>query len=174
LAEYLGVDLSKISNELDKLMINIAKGSEISSELIERSIGISKDFNVFELQTALAKRDYLKANRIVNYFGANPKSNPLVLTLAALNSWFNKIITYHVYKGKPGVNLASMMGVNPFFMKDFDIAARYYSREHAIAVIALLHEYDLRSKGVNNLNTTEHDLLKEMVYKIMHPAVIPA
>lgn len=174
LAEYLGVDLSKVSNELDKLMINIAAGSDITAELIERSIGISKDFNVFELQEALAKRDFLKANRIVNYFGANPKTNPLVLTLAALNSYFTKIITYHVYKGKPGINLAVMLGVNPFFMKDYDIAARNYSLDATIKIIGLLHEYDLRSKGVNNLNTTEVDLLKEMVYKILHPDLLPA
>ncbi len=171
LAEYLGTDLSKVANELDKLMINIPKGAEIDSTLIEKNIGISKDFNVFELQTAISKKELLKVNRIINYFGANPKSNPFVLTVSTLNSFFNKIISYHVFKGKPGVNLAGALGVNPYFMKDYDIAARNFPLPVAIQVISLLHEYDLRSKGVNNLNTSENDLLKELVYKIMHPQV---
>jgi len=174
LGEYLGVDLSKVANELDKLMINVAQGSEITSALIEKSIGISKDFNVFELQIAIASRDFLKANRIVNYFGANPKSNPIVMTLATLNSFFTKIISYHVFKGKPGVNLAASVGVLPYFLKDYELAARTFSLEASINVIGLLHDYDLRSKGVNNLNTTEADLLKEMIYKILHPVAVPA
>jgi DNA polymerase-3 subunit delta len=155
-------------------MINLAEGSVIDSTLIETNIGISKDFNVFQLQEAIAKRDFLKASRIVNYFGANPKSNPLILTLATLNSYFTKIISYHTYKGKPGVNLATVLGVNPYFLKDYDLAARNYPLSVAIHAIALLHEYDLRSKGVNNLSTSEFDLLKELIYKIMHPATVTA
>ena len=169
LGEYLGADLSKVANELDKLVIGLSAGSEISSASIESNIGISKDFNVFELQTALAKKDFLKANRIINYFGSNPKNNPMVLTLSTLNGYFNKIISYHVFKGKPGVNMASALGINPYFVRDYDLAARSYSLTDAIHIIGLLHEYDLRSKGVNNLNTPEKDLLKELVYKIMHP-----
>lgn len=174
LSEYLGTDLSKVSNELDKLMINIPKGAEIDSVLIEKNIGISKDFNVFELQNAISKRDYLKVNRIINYFGANQKNNPMVLTISTLNAFFNKVIAYHIFKGKPGVNLAGALGVNPYFMKDYDIAARNFPLSAAIQVISLLHEYDLRSKGVNNLNTSENDLLKELVYKIMHPQAVLA
>jgi len=174
LSEYLGTDLSKVSNELDKLMINIPKGAEIDSVLIEKNIGISKDFNVFELQNAISKRDYLKVNRIINYFGANQKNNPMVLTISTLNAFFNKVIAYHIFKGKPGVNLAAALGVNPYFMRDYDIAARNFPLAAAIQVISLLHEYDLRSKGVNNLNTSENDLLKELVYKMMHPQAVLA
>lgn len=171
LAEYLGADLSKVSNELDKLMIGLKPGSEINAASIESNIGISKDFNVFELQNAISKKDFQKVNRIINYFGSNPKNNPFVLTLSTLNGYFNKIISYHVFKGKPGVNLASAIGINPFFMRDLDMAARSFSLSDAMYAISLLHEYDLRSKGVNNLSTTENELLKELIYKLMHPRV---
>jgi len=174
LAEYLGADLSKVSNELDKLMIGLKSGAEINAAAIESNIGISKDFNVFELQKAISKKDFHKVNMIINYFGSNPKSNPFVLTLSTLNGYFNKIISYHVFKGKPGVNLASAMGVNPYFIRDYDTAARSFSLNDAVYAISLLHEYDLRSKGVNNLSTTENELLKELVYKIMHPGVVTA
>lgn len=173
LAEYLGADLSKVSNELDKLMIGLKDGEEINAKSIERNIGISKDFNVFELQNAISKKDFQQVNRIINYFGSNPKNNPFVLTLSTLNGYFNKIISYHVYKGKPGVNLASAIGVNPYFMKDYDQAARSFPMPYAINAIALLHEYDLRLKGVNNLSTSENELLKELVYKLMHQDTVP-
>jgi len=171
LAEYLGNDLAKVSNELDKLMIGLPTGSELNAALIEKNIGISKDFNVFELQSAMSQRDFKKVNRIISYFGANPKNNPLVLTLSTLNGYFNKIISYHVFKGKPGVNLSAALGINPYFMKDYDAAARSFSLKDSIHAISVLHEYDLRSKGVNNLNTTDNELLKELMYKIMHPSV---
>lgn len=171
LAEYLGTDLSKISNELDKLMINVNKGSAIDADLIERNIGISKDYNVFELQTALSRRDPVRVNRIINYFGANPKNNPLVVTLSTLHTFFTKIISYHVYKGKAGVNVAAALGVHPFFLKDYELAARTFTLPHARHVISLLHEYDLRSKGVNNQSANDHELLREMIFRIMHPGV---
>lgn len=172
LAEYLGTDLSKVSNELDKLMIGLKQGGEINAAAIESNIGISKDFNVFELQKAISAKDFQKVNRIINYFGSNPKSNPFVLTLSTLNGYFNKIISYHVYKGKPGINMAGILGVSPYFVRDYDQAARTFTIKDAVAAISLLHEYDLRSKGVNNLSTSENELLKELVYKIMHPGVL--
>jgi DNA polymerase III subunit delta len=172
LAEYLGADLSRVSNELDKLMINIGKDAEIDMQLIERNIGISKDFNVFELQKAMAKRDFLKVSRIINYFGANQKNNPLVLTISTLNAWFTKIITFHVYRKKPGVNMSAVMGVNSFFLRDYEQAANTFPLAASKYAISLLHEYDLRSKGVNNLSANENDLLKELVYKIMHPSAV--
>lgn len=171
LAEYLGTDLSKISNELDKLIINVSKGAAIDAELIERNIGISKEYNVFELQNALARRDPLRINRIINYFGANPKNNPLVVTLSTLHTFFTKIISYHVYKGKQGVNVATALGVHPFFLKDYETAARTFSLSMARRAIGLLHEYDLRSKGVDNQSAGDHELLREMVFRIMHPEV---
>jgi len=174
LTEYLGVDLSKITNELDKVMIGMTKGGEISPEIIEREIGISKDFNVFELQTALANRDVVKANRIINYFGANSKANPLVLTIGALASYFHKVITYHAFRDKPGVNLASALKVNPYFMREYELAARNYPLSTCIRIIGWLHECDLKSKGVGNRHTDDHDLLRELVFKILHPQSVPA
>lgn len=171
LAEYLGTDLSKISNELDKLMINVSSGSAIDADLIERNIGISKEYNVFELQNALVRRDPVRVNRIINYFGANQKNNPLVVTLSTLHTFFTKIISYHVYKGKQGVNVAAALGVHPFFLKDYESAARTFSIANARRAIGLLHEYDLRSKGVNNLSTGDHELLREMIFLVMHPGV---
>ncbi len=174
LGDYLGTELSKVSNELDKLMINVPAGTMLNTEMIEKSIGISKDFNVFELQKALVKKDFLKINRIVNYFGANPKSNPMVLTLSTLHAFFTKIITYHVYKGKPGVNMSSVLGINSFFLRDYEQAARTFSVKSAIRAIEILHEYDLRSKGVNNLSADEHELLQEMIFRMMHHEPVTA
>ena len=173
LNEYLGNDLSKISNELDKLLINLEKGTEISGEIIEQGIGISKDFNVFELQTALAKKDILKANRIVNYFGANPRSNPFVLTIGTLHSFFNKIITYHALKNVPGINLATALKVHPFFMKEYEMAARNYSLESCIWITGWLHQFDLMSKGVGNRSADSNELLRELVFRILHPQSVP-
>jgi DNA polymerase-3 subunit delta len=172
IAEYLGTELSKVSNELDKLMIGLKAGSEITPSQIEAGIGISKDYNVFELQDAMGKRDTLKVARIISYFGANPKNNPLVMILPALANYFTKIITVHAYRGKQGANLAGLLGVNPFFVKDYEAAARNYPLDTAIEAISLIHEYDLRSKGVNNASAGDNDLLKEMVFRIMNSHVL--
>lgn len=172
ISEYLGTDLSRVSNELDKLMISLKTGSEISPSQIESGIGISKDYNVFELQDAMGRRDSLKVARIIRYFGANPKNNPLVMILPALANYFTKIITVHAYRGKAGANLSVLLGVNPYFVKDYEIAARNYPLDAAIAAISLIHEYDLKSKGVNNAGTGDNDLLKEMVFRIMNSHVL--
>ncbi len=171
IAEYLGNDLSRISNEIDKLIIAKQAGSEITFTQIEQGIGISKDYNVFELQEAIGKRDVYKIAKIISYFGSNPKSNPMVMTLTSLSSYFTKIITLHACRGKANINLASAMGVNPYFVKDYEIAARNYSLDDAITAISIIHEYDLRSKGVNNFSTNENDLLKELIFRIMNPRV---
>jgi DNA polymerase-3 subunit delta len=169
LAEYLGTDLSKVVNELEKIMINVNRDTEINSTHIEKNIGISKDFNVFELQNALGVKNTLKIFQIVNYLGKNSKNNPLVVVLSTLFQFFNKIITYHVFKGKPGVNLSAALGVHPFFLKDYETAARNFSAGHAIYAIGLIHEFDLKLKGVQSVGVSEHDLLREMIYKILHP-----
>lgn len=174
LGEYLGVELSKVSNELDKLMIGRKPGTVLDSDLIEKNIGISKDFNVFELQKAFTKKDVFKANMIVDYFGKNPKNNPMVLTLATLNSFFTKIISVHVYKNKPGVNLAQNLGVHPFFLKDYEMAARTFSIDHCIKIISWIQECDLKSKGMGNSSATDHETLQELVFKILHPSAVEA
>ncbi len=168
LSEYLGVDLTKITNEIDKLLLNLKPGDEISTQLIEDNIGISKDFNIFELHTALGRRNILKANRIVNYFTANPKNNPMVLTIPQLYSYFMKIMTYHALNDRSRNSVASALGVNPYFVPEYESAAKSYSQQQTVQIISYLREYDLKSKGVNNGSTDEGSLLKELVYKILH------
>lgn len=168
LKEYLGNDLGKIANELDKLMINIPAGSEITPDHIQNNIGISKDYNTFELNDALAKRDVLKANRIVNYFAANAKDHPFPMTIAALFSYFVKVLQYHYLADKSRESAARALGVNPFFLNDYIDASRNYPPVKIKTIIAVLREYDLRFKGVDNFSAEEGALLKEMVYKILH------
>ena len=167
LSEYLGNDLSKIANELEKLMLNVAPGQEITLDLIHNNIGISKEYNVFELQTALGKKDVLKVNRIINYFEANPKSNPIVLMLGNLNNYFSKVLAYHYVKDKSQQNLARELGVNPYFVKDYEMAARNYNYGKTMEIIAYLREYDLKSKGVES-TADDGALMKELMFKILH------
>jgi DNA polymerase-3 subunit delta len=167
LSEYLGNDLSKVANELEKLMLNVSKTQEIGTKEVQDNIGISKEYNVFELQNALARRDFFKANQIVNYFEANPKANPIVLVMGNLSSYFTKILKYHYVTDKS--QLAKELGVNPFFVKDYDLAARTFSLGKTFEIISLLREYDMKSKGVDSTGHTEAgELMKELVYKIIH------
>ena len=168
LAEYLGTELSRIVNELDKLMINLPQGSEITADDIQKNIGISKDYNVFELQGALAKKDVLKANRIINYFAANSKEHPLVVTVGSLYNYFSKVLIYHSLADKSKNNAAAAMGVNPFFVADYERTARNYGAGKLKSVFSLLREYDLKSKGYGSASAGEGDLMKEMVFKILH------
>lgn len=168
LTEYLGADLGKISNELDKLMINLPAGTEITPDHIQQNIGISKDYNTFELNDALGKRDILKANRIINYFGSNIKEHPIPVTIAALYGYYVKIMQYHFLQDKSKESVSRALGVNPFFVQDYISAAKNYSAGQVKGVISVLREFDLRSKGVDNSSAGEAELLKEMVYKILH------
>ncbi len=166
LTEYLGNNLQNISNELNKLILNVEKNKEIVLADIEKNIGISRDYNVFELQNALGKKDIIKANKIVNYFRTNPKSNPFIMTIGSLGSYFGKIYMSHYIKDDS--EYRSVLGVNPYFIKDYKEANRNYNITKTEQVLSLLHEYDLRSKGINNANINEGELLRELVYKILH------
>ncbi|MEO6148518.1 MAG: DNA polymerase III subunit delta [Mucilaginibacter sp.] len=165
LAEYLGNDLSKIANELEKLMLNVEPGQEITLKHVQDNIGISKEYNVFELQAALTRRDVLKANQIINYFEANPKANPIVLVFGNLNNFFSKVLLYHYVKDKS--QAAKELGVNPYFLKDYEHAARTYNYAKTMQVIGLLREYDLKSKGVES-TLGAGELMKELMFKILH------
>lgn len=169
LTEYLGTDLHKIVNELDKLLINLPAGKQIiTNELIEKNIGISKDYNNFEMQKAVGEKNILKANMIVHYFADNPKDNPINLTIASLFSFFTKVLTYHYLPDKSKNNVASVLKINPFFVKDYESAAAKYNKTKSVEIIGLLRVYDLKSKGFGNLSSEPGDLLKELVYKILH------
>ncbi|HLG02573.1 MAG TPA: DNA polymerase III subunit delta [Bacteroidia bacterium] len=168
LAEYLGNDLGKIVNELEKLMISLPPGTEITTDHIQQNIGISKDFNVFELNDALTKKDVVKANRIVNYFAANSKDHPMQMTLGALYSFFSKVLQVHFVSDKSKDNLARSLGVSPYFVQDYIVAGRNYPAAKLKAVFGYLREYDLKGKGVENESTEPGELLKELVWKILH------
>ncbi len=172
LSEFLGNDLSKTANELDKLMINIGKGSEITPELIEKYIGISKDYNIFELQDAIGRKDVLKANEIVTYFAANPKACPMPVALSVLYMFYNRLMSFHAIRktsrGLSRSEMASRMGMNPYFLTGIESAARIYDPQSVLKAISILHEYDLRSKGVGNTSADHGELLREMMYKLLH------
>jgi DNA polymerase-3 subunit delta len=169
LTEYLGTDLHKIVNELGKLIINLPSGKQvITTSLIESNIGISKDYNNFELQKAVGEKDILKANMIIRYFANNPKDNPVTLSLSSLFSFFSKLLIYHHIADKSKNNVASVLKVNPYFVKDYESSAIKYNASKTIHIISLLRTYDLRSKGFEDPGTEPGDLLKELVYKIMH------
>lgn len=169
LTEYLGTDLHKIVNELDKLIITLPEGKPvITTSLIEKNIGISKDYNNFELQKAIGERDILKANMIVHYFASNPKENPIMLTIASLFGYFSKLLSYHYITDKSKNNVAAALKVNPFFVKDYESSAMKYNVSKTVQIIGLLRTYDLRSKGFGDPGTDQGDLLKELVYKILH------
>lgn len=167
LSEYLGTELSKIVNELNKLMLNVPKEREIVVADIEQNIGISKDFNVFELNIALAKRNAFKAYQIIDYFAANPKSNPLVLVLGTIAGYFTKVLKYHYIIDKS--TAAKELGVHPFFMKEYELAARNYNRRKTFTIIEALKDADLKSKGMNvGGNTSTKDILTELIFTILN------
>ena len=169
LVEFLGSDLSKVANELDKLTISMGDGERmVTAALIERNIGISKDYNNFELQNALGARDVLKANRIINYFADNEKNHPVTLTINILYTFFSRVLIYFWIKDKSQDNLAREFGVNPYFVKDYVSAARAYNANKVIEIISILREYDLKSKGYNGTVMNNRDLLKELIFKILH------
>jgi DNA polymerase-3 subunit delta len=168
LTDFLGTDLHKVRNELDKLIIALPKSKKIDDADVERNIGISKDYNVFELQNAIGRRDIMRANQIVNYFGDNGKDNPLLVTAISLYGYFTKILKVH-YATDPSQNaLATALGVNPFFVRDYQLAARNFSIADCVKCIAVLREFDLKSKGYNSGETSEKDLYREMIFKLLH------
>jgi len=168
LSEYLGADLSRIVNELGKVMLNVPTKTEITAEHIEQNIGISKDFNVFELQKAIGNKNIFKANQIIAYFAANPKDNPLVVTISNFYQFFSKILVYHSLSDKSRNTVAAALSINPFFVNDYQTAAKNYNSRKLVSIISYLREYDLKSKGIDNVSATEGELLKELLYKIMH------
>jgi DNA polymerase III subunit delta len=169
IADFIGSDLQRIVNELEKVTISLVPGTSIMPDDVEKNIGISKEFNTFELQNALGNKDILKSNRIINYFIDNEKMHPLTVIIGMLANYYRKVLVYHSIENKSDRNLvAQKLGVNPFFINDYTNAAKNYSLDKAIAIISMMREYDLRSKGARGGSTANGDLLREMVFKILH------
>ena len=167
LVEFLGTDLSKINNELEKLRLILPEGSTITPLAVEQNIGISKDFNNFELQRAIGDKDVVKAHRIINYFAQNPKDNPMVVTIALLFSFFQNLLIYHGLPSKDKSSVAKALKVNPYFVGQYVDAARNYPMKKVSHVVNLLRTADVKSKGVGAYNIPQGDLLKELLVQIM-------
>ncbi len=168
LVEFLGTDLSKINNELDKLKIVLPAESCISPKDIEVNIGFSKDFNIFELRKAIGDRNQLKAYKIAQNFAENPKEYPMVVTTNLIFLFFVQLLQYHGLKDKNPKNVAALLKVNPFFLKDYDVALRNYPMRKVSAIIGTLRQIDVKSKGVGANSLSSGDLLKEMLVSIFN------
>jgi len=168
LVEFLGTNLSKIDNELQKLQLILPKGSEITPILIEENIGISKDYNNFELRKAIGDRDFTKAFQIITYFSENPKDNPTVVTVSLLFNFFSQLLQYHGLRDQTPRNVASILRINPYFVKEYQTAAHNYPMKKVSGIIATLREMDVKSKGVGATNLSNGDLLKELLVRIMN------
>lgn len=170
LAEYLGNDLNKITHEIDKLFLALPKGqANIEPEDIERNIGISKDYNVFELNQAFAEKNVVKANLIINHFAKNPTDNPMPKVIGSLYYFFSKVLGYHfINKNKPEREIATTIKINPRMIWQYKKAAKNYDPNKLARIIGYLREYDLKSKGVNNTATPDGELLRELIFKILH------
>ena len=166
LVEFLGTDLSKIENELNKLKIVLPEDSQITPEAIEENIGISKDYNNFELRKAVGERNMTKAFKIVKYFGDNPKDNPMVVTVSLLFNFFSQLMQYHGLNDKSPRSVASALKINPYFVNEYSSAARNFPMKNVSKAISLLRDFDVKGKGVGANAISQDDLLKELLVKI--------
>lgn len=168
IAESLGTDLGRIDKELEKLELVLKPGDTVDENLVEENIGISKDYNNFELINALGEMDFAKAMRIQQYFSANAKDNPLVVTIALLYGFFTKLMIMHQATDKTPRGLASLLKMNPYFIKDYQRAATHYDLKKLARIIGYLRECDKRSKGIGNASVPDGELLKELIFKIVY------
>ncbi len=168
IGDFLGTDLAKITNELDKLMLNVEPGSTVDENHIEANIGISKDFNNFELQNAIGRLNHAKAQQIAIYFGQNLKDHPPVVTLAVLMKYFGQVMSIYFEKTRDKYSIAKKIGVNPYFVKDYLAAADNFTGKKVMSNITLLREYDGKFKGVGTGKVAPQELLRELVWKLMN------
>lgn len=168
LAEYIGNNLERLANEIDKMLINFKEPVEIDDHTIQKYIGISKEYNAFELQRAIVFKDIVKANRIINYFEANPKNNPVIPIIAIIFNLFTKVLLIHHSQNYSEQHVVSLLKINRFFVKEYIVAAQNYPIHKVLANIHFLRVADLQSKGVNNSSATDAQILKELIFKLMH------
>ena len=168
LADHLGTDLSAIVGALDKLIAGRPEGvNVIDAALVERNIGISKDYNIMELQAAIIRGDVVKANRITQYF-AGSKDHPMIREIAPLFSFFSNLLMYHYMPSKAPAVVAKELGINPYFVKDYEAAARRYPAGKTFLIVGYFRDIDARLKGINNPSAKDADLWKELIFRIMH------
>lgn len=170
LTDFLGNDLSKVVNEIEKLLLSLPSSEKrITAELIEQNIGISKDFNNYELLKAIINKNTFKANQIADYFEKNPKNNPLIVTLSVMFNFFSNLMVCYWAKDKSENGLASELGLrNSYQAKDYVVAIKSYNAFKVMEIISLLRNYDAKCKGVDNPYTSDGELLRELLYKVMH------
>ncbi len=166
LVDHIGNDLSRINNEIDKLLLNIGSRKNITEDDVEKYVGVSKEYNPFELQNALTRKDVVKAIKIINYFTANPKAAPIQVVLPALYTLFSKAYMIFGQNSTDEKAIATHIGVNPYFVKDYLLTAKGYGLEGVENALLLLHHYNLRSVGVGDSGTSDSALMKELVVKI--------
>lgn len=167
LVDHIGNDLSRIDNEVDKMLVNLGSRTNITEDDIEKYVGVSKEYNPFELQSAMAARDLPKAMRIIQYFEANPKAAPIQLVLPTLYNLFSKTYMIFGQSSKDDKTIAANIGVNAWFVKDYLLVARNYGYNGVEKALLLLHHYNLRSVGINDTGSSDASLLKEMVGKLI-------
>jgi len=168
LIEFLGTNLAKINNELQKLMLILPIDSTITANDIETNIGISKDYNNFELRKAIGNKKVTKVNQIINYFSENQKSNPLIMTISLLNSYFTQILILHSLTDKSKPSIAKALKISPYFVGEYIDGAKNYSMKRVAQIISYLREADVKSKGVGSNALPAGDILKELIFKIMN------
>ena len=168
LSQYLGNDLSKISNELNKLALNLEKDTHINTGHIQKYIGINKDFNLFELQKAIGQKDKQKAYRIVKHFSLNVKANPIPRNVAGLYGYFTKLFIAKKYQNTDNKTLASRLKVNPYFVSEYKQAARLYTPEQIKTAFHQLHIMDKRSKGIDAKRADDLGLYQEFLFKVLN------
>ncbi|CAN5900998.1 DNA polymerase III subunit delta [soil metagenome] len=169
LSEYIGADLSRLANEIDKVALNLQPQQMIDEKLVQENVGISKEYNIFELQTALIQRNAVKAFQIIRYFESDPRNNPLIPMLSLLFSFFTKLLTLHLLPDKSEAAIARSLGNRSFLAKEYLQAMRAYDALRTIEVIHHIRVADLQSKGIDSPSLREGEILRELGFKILHP-----
>lgn len=168
LCEFVGNDLNRLANELDKLVINLASGESITADRVMQQVGVSKEYNIFELQKAIIQRDVFQVAKIINFFESNTKKNPVIPVVAFLYSFFSKLLVASQASDKSEKGLVNVLKVSPYAIRDYSLALRNYPAPKIMQNIGLLKDTDLKLKGVNSGSETDGQLLRELVYRLMH------
>jgi DNA polymerase III subunit delta len=169
LSEYIGADLSRLANEIDKVAINLQPNQAIDDKLVQENVGMSKEYNIFELQSALIQKNSVKAAQIIRYFASDPRSNPLIPMLSLLFNFFTKILTLHQLPDKSEGGVARALGNRSFLAKEYLQAMRAYNIWQTVEVIHYIRVADLQSKGIDAPSHADAEILRELVFKILHP-----